>query len=171
MSSATAASDLLFDSTELVGFQPLPAPVSTPEWNFQDQSLSCFSLLAKALEFQVLFCLLFSGEGNGNPLQHSWNISWTEEPGRLQSMGSQSWIWLSNFTFTFPFYQRWKCVTQIGTLNPRPGLKTHSLPTETTNLVSGFNEAQVLDVSSQKEFSERQSDRQEVDLFRETHIP
>ena len=30
------------------------------------------------------------GEGNGNPLQHScWKIAWTEEPGRLQSMGSQ----------------------------------------------------------------------------------
>ena len=28
------------------------------------------------------------GEGNGNPLQ-SWKIPWTEEPGRLQSMGSQ----------------------------------------------------------------------------------
>ena len=47
------------------------------------------------------------GEGNGNPFQHSclenplekemaihsstlaWKIPWTEEPGRLQSMGSQ----------------------------------------------------------------------------------
>ena len=33
-------------------------------------------------------------------------------------------------------------------------------------LVSGPNEVQVLDVSSKKEFSERQSDREEVDLFR-----
>ena len=41
-------------------------------------------------------------------------------------------------------------------LNPA---KTHSLPTEITHLVSGLNEAQVLDVSSQKEFGERQSDR------------
>ena len=31
-----------------------------------------------------------SGEGNGNPLQYSClEIPWTEEPGRLQSMGSQ----------------------------------------------------------------------------------
>ena len=37
--------------------------------------------------------------------------------------------------------------------------KTHGLPTEITYLVSGLNEAQILDVSSQKEFSERQSDR------------
>ena len=30
------------------------------------------------------------GRGNGNPLQYSrWEIPWTEEPGGLQSMGSQ----------------------------------------------------------------------------------
>ena len=30
------------------------------------------------------------GEGNGNPLQYIvWKIPWTEEPGGLQSMGSQ----------------------------------------------------------------------------------
>ena len=29
------------------------------------------------------------GEVNGNPLQYSWRIPWTEEAGRLQSMGSQ----------------------------------------------------------------------------------
>ena len=29
---------------------------------------------------------------------HAWKIPWTEEPGRLQSMGSQSWTQLSNFT-------------------------------------------------------------------------
>ena len=34
-------------------------------------------------------------------------------------------------------------------------------------MVSGLNEAQVLDVPSQKEFSEKQSDRKEVDLFKE----
>ena len=40
-------------------------------------------------------------------------------------------------------------------------------------LVSGPNETQLLDVSSQKEFSERQSDRSEEDLFRfrEKHTP
>ena len=31
-----------------------------------------------------------AGEGNGNPLQYlAWEISRTEEPGGLQSMGSQ----------------------------------------------------------------------------------
>ena len=38
-------------------------------------------------------------EGNGNPLQYFCRGNpWTEEAGRLQSMGSQT---LSDFTFTF----------------------------------------------------------------------
>ena len=37
--------------------------------------------------------------------------------------------------------------------------KTHNLPTEITHLVSGLNEAQVLDVSWQKELSERERDK------------
>jgi len=28
----------------------------------------------------------------------AWRIPWTEKPGRLQSTGSQSQTWLSNFT-------------------------------------------------------------------------
>ena len=31
----------------------------------------------------------------------AWRIPWMEEPGRLQSMGSQSQTQLSDFTFTF----------------------------------------------------------------------
>ena len=51
------------------------------------------------------------GEGNGNPLQYArhssmlaWRIPWTEEPGRLQSMGSQGvrHNWATN-TFTSLF--------------------------------------------------------------------
>ena len=35
----------------------------------------------------------------------AWKISWTEEPGRLQSMGSRkSQTRLSNFIFTFHFH-------------------------------------------------------------------
>ena len=35
----------------------------------------------------------------------AWKIPWTEEPGRLQSMGSlKSQTRLSNFTFTFHFH-------------------------------------------------------------------
>ena len=33
----------------------------------------------------------------------AWKIPWTEEPGRLQSMGSLR-AQLSNFTFTFHFH-------------------------------------------------------------------
>ena len=35
------------------------------------------------------------------PWRRAWKIPWTEEPGGLQSMGSQSRTQLSNFTFTF----------------------------------------------------------------------
>ena len=34
----------------------------------------------------------------------AWKISWTKEPGGLQSMGSLSRTRLSNFTFTFHFH-------------------------------------------------------------------
>ena len=34
----------------------------------------------------------------------AWKIPWTEEPGRLQSMGSQRVRRLSDFTFTFHFH-------------------------------------------------------------------
>ena len=51
-----------------------------------------------------------------------------------------------------PMGQDWNpAKTQIGTW-------THGLLIEITHLVSGLNEAQVLYVSSQKEFSEWQSD-------------
>ena len=55
------------------------------------------------------------GEGNGNPLQYlCWEIPWTEEPGGLPSMGSQSRTQLSGWTcmqskmgFRFPSWLRW----------------------------------------------------------------
>ena len=34
----------------------------------------------------------------------AWRIPWTEEPGRPQSMGSQSQTRLNDFTFTFHFH-------------------------------------------------------------------
>jgi len=47
--------------------------------------------------------LIFPREGNGTPLQYSsWKIPWTEEPGRLQSMGSLRVG--HDFTFTFHFH-------------------------------------------------------------------
>ena len=32
-----------------------------------------------------------------------WEIPWTEEPGLLQSLGSQSWTRLSDFTLPSPY--------------------------------------------------------------------
>ena len=44
--------------------------------------------LVKTMVFPVV--MYGCGEGNGNPLQYSClEIPWMEEPGRLQSMGSQ----------------------------------------------------------------------------------
>ena len=37
----------------------------------------------------------------------AWKITWTEEPGRLQSMGSQSRTRLSNFT-NLPWSRKWQ---------------------------------------------------------------
>ena len=34
----------------------------------------------------------------------AWKITWTEEPGKLQSMGTKSQTQLSDFTFTFHFH-------------------------------------------------------------------
>ena len=56
---------------------------------------------------------------------------------------------------------------------PQTGTWIHGLliEIEIAHLVSELNEAQFLDVSAKREFSERQSDRWEVDLFRKIHIP
>ena len=37
----------------------------------------------------------------------AWKIPWMDEPGGLQSMGSQSWTQLSNFHFDFPLIIKW----------------------------------------------------------------
>ena len=37
----------------------------------------------------------------------AWRIPRTEEPGRLQSIGSQSQTWLNDYTFTFFFSEHW----------------------------------------------------------------
>ena len=45
-----------------------------------------------------------AGEGNGNPLHTlAWKFPWTEEPGRLQSMGSQrvEHDWATSLSFHF----------------------------------------------------------------------
>ena len=48
------------------------------------------------------------GEGNGNPLPYSClENPMDEDPGRLQSMGWQSWTGLSDFTFSFTLVLWW----------------------------------------------------------------
>ena len=37
----------------------------------------------------------------------AWTIPWTEEPGALQSMGSQGWTRLSDEHFHFHFFTYW----------------------------------------------------------------
>ena len=49
--------------------------------------------------------MLDLGEGSGTHTSTlAWKIPWTEEPGGLQSMGSQSQTRLSDFTLTFHFH-------------------------------------------------------------------
>ena len=59
--------------------------------------ISCRSLIKYHLIVKA-YLYHFIGEGNGNLLQYSgvshgwrrdWKVPWTEEPGRLQSTGSQ----------------------------------------------------------------------------------
>ena len=57
------------------------------------------------LAILTLSLVFINGEGNGTPLSTlAWKIPWTEEPGRLQTMGSlrvrNDWVTsLSLFTF------------------------------------------------------------------------
>ena len=43
----------------------------------------------------------------------AWGISWIEEPGGLQSMGSQSWTELNNHTTTTKNYVCLKCTHTV----------------------------------------------------------
>ena len=50
-----------------------------------------FDQHSKIYTIQYRFLISDIVEGNGNPLHIlAWKIPWTEEPGRLQSTGSQS---------------------------------------------------------------------------------
>ena len=64
------------------------------DWWLSDKEVPCNALDTGSIPRSGRF----PGEGNGNPLQDSsWEISWTEEPAGLLSMGSQkNQTWLSN---------------------------------------------------------------------------
>ena len=79
-------------------------------WDFPGNStgVRCHCLLPPlvTMEMQIKTTMRYhfipSQGGNGNPSSIlAWKIPWTEEPGRLQSMGSLSRTRLSNFTFHF----------------------------------------------------------------------
>ena len=53
----------------------------------KNKSDSILYLFLFVFFFYFNLCILF-GEGNGNSSTLAWKIPWTEEPGRLQSMGS-----------------------------------------------------------------------------------
>ena len=69
------------------------------------------SILAKSYLWLICSVVLLYGEGNGTPLQYSClENPMTEEPGRLQSMGSLrvGHDWATSFSlFTF-MHWRWK---------------------------------------------------------------
>jgi len=56
-----------------------------------------FSIWKKADKFILtVHQYICTGGGNDNPISIlAWEIPWTEEPGGLQSMWSQSQTWLS----------------------------------------------------------------------------
>ena len=72
----------------------------------------------------------------------AWKAPWTEKPGSLQSMGSQSWTRLSNFTSTFT--QDWsrysKRVNREIRLNSGLGTHHRSLVAGSFNPVLSTNE-------------------------------
>ena len=80
---------------------------------------------------------------------------------RLSNCGSQAQLFRGMWDLPRPGIEPVSpaLVGRFSTTVPPGKPPTHGLLTEITHLVSGLNEAQVLDVSSQKEFSERQSDR------------
>ena len=72
------------------------------------KALCLWERIGLAKKFIWIFLLKFKPTQYYSMATHSrtlaWKIPWTEEPGRLQSMGSLSRTRLSDFTFTFHFH-------------------------------------------------------------------
>ena len=88
-----------------------------------------------------------------------WSFSFSISPSNEYSgLISFRVVWFDLLAVQGTFkslLQYWNHLPQIGTWSHVLGLKLSQNP---QYLVSGLNEAQVLDIASQKEFSERQSD-------------
>ena len=52
----------------------------------------------------LLLTEFYNGSNWNNKDGVAWKIPWTKEPSMLQSMGSLSQTWLSDFPFTFHFH-------------------------------------------------------------------
>ena len=88
---------------------PFPTPGDLLDPKMKQHLLSVLHWQADSLPMHHLGSLpslkLSSGEGNGTHSRTlAWKIPWTEEPGRLQSMGSLGVG--HNFTFTFMHWRR-----------------------------------------------------------------
>ena len=86
-------------------YMQAPFPMGLPKW--QSGKRLCLPM-QEMLEMWVLSL------GQEDSLEEematyssilTWRIPWTEEPGRLQSMGSQSWLWLSDYARTHALSQ------------------------------------------------------------------
>ena len=83
----------------------------------------------------------------------AWKIPWTEEPGRLQSMGLKRRTWLSDFTFTFHFHALEKEMATHssilawripGTAEPgAPSMGSHRVRHESSDLAGAAAETSV----------------------------
>ena len=99
----------------------------------------------KSLLLYLMTVSMGYGEGNGTPLQYSClEIPWTEEPGRLQSMGSwrvgHDWV-TSLSLFTFMHWRRkWRPTPAFlpGEWGPRDGV-AESDTTEVTAVVVAWD--------------------------------
>ena len=66
----------------------------------------------------------------------AWKIPWTEEPGRLQSMGSQrgGHDWATSLTYLLLIWRAWTVLR----LYPMAGLHVHSFPAQENFLPFGL---------------------------------
>ena len=69
---------------------------------YSDYILLAFLLVCLCVCMNASLCVEKAMAPHSSTL--AWKVPWTEKPGGLQSMGSLSWTWLSDFTFTFHFH-------------------------------------------------------------------
>ena len=91
-------------------FPPSPSPIESIRLFYTSVSLLlshtqgyCYHL-SKFHIYALVYCIAVFPSGLLHSSTLAWKIPWTEEPGRLQSMGvAKSRTRLTDFTFTFHF--------------------------------------------------------------------